>query len=39
MVYDNKYYLQLYLKNCAYKIEDKQMMDYLDDNLCETDAD
>ena len=33
LVYENKYYLQVYLDNCAYKIVDKQMIDYLDDNL------
>ena len=35
LVYDNKYYLQVYLDNCAYKIVSKQMTDYLDDNLFE----
>ena len=39
LVYDNKYYLQGYLDNCAYKVLDKQMIDYLDDNLFETDED
>ena len=38
-VYDSKHYLQLYLENCAYKITDKQMIDYLNDNLFETDED
>ena len=37
LVYENKYYLQAYLDNCAYKIAGKQMTDYLDDNLFETD--
>ena len=37
IVYDCKYYLQVYLDNCAYKIMDKQMRDYVDDNLFETD--
>ena len=37
LVYKNKYYLQVYLDNCAYKIVDKQMTDYLGDNLFETD--
>ena len=32
-VYQNKYYLQLYLDNLAYKIIDKQMIDYIDENL------
>ena len=35
LVYENKYYLQVYLDNCAYKIANKQMTDYLDDNLFE----
>ena len=30
-VYESKYYLQLYLDNCAYKIVNIQMVDYLDD--------
>ena len=29
LVYENKYYLQVYLNNCAYKIANKQMTDYL----------
>ena len=37
LVYKNKYYLQVYLKNCAYKMTNKDMTDYLDDNLFETD--
>ena len=35
LVYGNKYYLQVYLDNCAYKIVNKQMIDY----LVETDED
>ena len=35
-VYKNKYYLQVYLDNCAYKIVSTEMVDYLDDNLFET---
>ena len=35
LVYDNKYYLQVYLDNCAYKIVIKQMTDYLDEYLFE----
>ena len=35
VVYENKYYLQVYLGNCAYKIENKQMRDYFDCNLLE----
>ena len=37
LVYENKYYLQVYLNNCAYRIANKQMPDYLVDNLFETD--
>ena len=33
LVYDNKYYLQVYLDNCAFKFVDKQMINYLNDNL------
>ena len=33
LVYENKYYLQVYLDNCAYKIVNKQMANYLDDSL------
>ena len=32
LVYENKYYLQVYLDNCAYKIVNKQIKDYLDEN-------
>ena len=35
----NKYYLQLYQDNCAYKVVGNQITDYLDDNLFETDKD
>ena len=35
LVYENKYYLQVYLDNCAYKIVNKQMTDYLDGYLFE----
>ena len=31
----NKYYLQVYLDNCSYQIGNKQMTDYLDENLFE----
>ena len=31
-----KYYLLLYLDNCAYKIVNKQTIDYFDDRLFET---
>ena len=33
LVYEDKYYLQVYLDNCDYKITNKQMTDYLDLNL------
>ena len=39
LIYKNKYYLQVYLNNCAYKIIDKQMRDNLDENLFESDED
>ena len=29
-VYENKYYLQVYLDNCPYKIVNNKMTDYLD---------
>ena len=32
LVYDNKYYIQVYLDNCPYKIVNKQMTDYLEEN-------
>ena len=35
LVHENKYYLQVYLDNCAYKIANKQMTDYLDENCFE----
>ena len=35
LVYKNKYYLPLYLDKCAYKIANKQITNYLDDNLLE----
>ena len=35
LVYNNKYYIQVYLDNCAYKIVNKQMTDFLDANLFE----
>ena len=37
LVHENKYHLQVYLDNCVYKFVDKQITDYLDDNLFETD--
>ena len=35
LVYDKKYYLQVYLDNCVYKIVNKQVTDYLDENIFE----
>ena len=35
LVYENQYYLKVYLNNCAYKIVNKQMTDYLDENVFE----
>ena len=35
LVYNNKYYLPVYLDNCAYKITKKQITDCLDENLFE----
>ena len=32
LVYESKYYLQVYSDNCADKIVNKQMIDYLDEN-------
>ena len=39
-VYENKYYFQVHLDNCAYKMIDildqnKQIIDFLDQNLLE----
>ena len=39
LVYKTKCYLQVYLDNCAYKIIEKQIIDYLDENPFETDKD
>ena len=36
LVSDNKFYMEVYLNNLAYKIADKEMTDYLDDNIFET---
>ena len=35
LVYENKYYLQVHFDNCAHKILNKQMADYLDENVFE----
>ena len=32
LVYESKYYLQVFSDNCAYKIVNKQMKDYLEDD-------
>ena len=37
LVYDNKYYLEVYLENCPCKIVNTQMIDCLDDSLFESD--
>ena len=37
LIYKNKYYLQVYLDNFAYKNANKQVRDHLDDNLSKTD--
>ena len=37
LVYENKYYLQVYLANCTHKIVDKKMIDYLSENAFKTD--
>ena len=39
LVYENKYYFQVYLNNCPYKISEKQMRNYLDGNLFKSDED
>ena len=36
LVWNEKYYLQVFLDNCAYKIVNKQMTNYLDKNLSES---
>ena len=35
LVYDKKYYLQVYWDNCAYKAVNKQMTHYLEENIFE----
>lgn len=37
LVYENKYNQQVYLQNCANKIVNTQIIDYLDDNLFDSD--
>ena len=34
-VYENNCFLQVYLENCAHKIVNKQITDYLDENVFE----
>ena len=33
LIYENKYYLQVYLDNCAYKVGSKQIVDIINDVL------
>ena len=35
LLYESKYYLQGYLDYCPYKLVNKQMTDYLDENVSE----
>ena len=37
LLHKNKYYLQMHLDNCAGKIVDQEMLDYLEDNIFKTD--
>ena len=37
LVYENMYYLQVYLDDCAYKMANMQMIDSLHDNLFKSD--
>ena len=37
LIYENKYVLQVHLDNCVYKVIDKQMIDYLDEYLFDSD--
>ena len=39
LVYKSKYYLQVYLDNCVHKILDKRKIDYLGDNVFQTNED
>ena len=39
LVFEKKYYLQVYLDNCGYKMIDKQMIDYLNVNRFGADED
>ena len=35
LLFDKKYYLQVHLHNCAYKTVNKQMTEYLEENIFE----
>ena len=35
LAYENKYYLQVYSDDCAYKISKKQITDYVHENIFE----
>ena len=35
LIYENKYYLQVYLDYCVYKTGNQKMTNYLDDKLFE----
>ena len=37
LIWENKYFLQVYLDKCAYKIIEKQITDYVGDNPFEID--
>ena len=37
LVHKNKYYLEVYLEICFYKIINKKLIDYIDENPFETD--
>ena len=37
LIYENKYYLEVYIDNCAYKIVNSQIVDYLNDIDFESD--
>ena len=36
LLYEYKHFLQVYVDNCAYRIANRQMKNYLDENLIET---
>ena len=37
LVYESKYFLQVFLESCAYKIIDRRIIDYLGENLFASD--